>query len=422
MPMNFTISKNFNKALYFLAAAVCIFIAFNASKRGHDFEVFVNAGAKIISGQNIYKPPFAQNLPYYYSPFFALLLSPFSKLPISIVQFCWLMAGYFFLYRIWILCRTYFEPLSLNSKQKKIWLAVSIFLGFRFILKDIDCVQMSVFLLWATLQSMAWFNGGKNVRGAALLSFAINVKLLPVAFVAYLIYRKKFFAAFLCILFYLLFLLIPALYLGWENNIALHADWFHVINPANAEWTIEAEDGPSSLVAMIPVYITDTIGVLSFKRNFVNLPFATVAIILNAVRLIFVWLTLLFLRSMPFTKSKSKLQQFWEISYLFIAVPLIFPHQQPYAFVYIIPAFVYLSWYFITHWPRLKQKIKWAGWILLTLLAFNFSPLIGRGMIGSHFFEVLLYLRVLTFAVIGLAIVLFICTPHQEIRSAAAGK
>ena len=180
--------------------------AFKCAGAGHDFEVFVDAGGKIIHGLNIYKPPFAQNLNYYYSPLFALLMAPFSGLPIMISQLLWIFFSYFLLYRIWVLAKEYFDISKLTNRQQQIWLLVTFILTLRFILVDIGYVQMTTFLLWATLQSMNLFRREKYISGAALLALAINIKLLPLAFVLYLLYRKQIKAVLLTCLFYAIYL------------------------------------------------------------------------------------------------------------------------------------------------------------------------------------------------------------------------
>ena len=174
------------KYIKVLVCILAIYYAFKCAHEGHDFQVFVYAGGKLIHGQNIYYPPFVQNLQYYYSPLFALLLSPFSNLPIIIPQVIWILISYVLLYRIWILSTAYFDTSALTAKQKILWLLITVFLSIRFILVDIGYVQMTIFLLWATLESMQLISNGKWIWGAALLALAINIKLLPLAFVVYL--------------------------------------------------------------------------------------------------------------------------------------------------------------------------------------------------------------------------------------------
>jgi hypothetical protein len=403
-----------NKYFKIVLIIVAVLYAFKCARNGHDFEVFVDAGGKIILGQNIYAPPFAQNLQYYYSPLFALLLAPLSGLPIMVSQLLWIGLSYILLYRIWILSMAYFDTSQLSPKQMQLWLIIVLFLSIRFILVDIGFVQMTIFLLWSTLESLQLIKRDRYILGSALLALAINIKLLPLAFVFYLFYRNKLKAALLSCLFYLIYLYLPALYLGWQRNSDLIHNWFTIINPGNKEWTIEAENGPSSLVALIPVYLIDTTGKLTFKRNFINLPFYQVSLILNLVRLFFVLLTFAFLRTLPFKSVKSDIRQFWETCYIFIAVPLLYPHQQQYAFVYIIPVFVYLSYFFILHWSVIKPKLNFLSGIVIFIIGINFSSFIGRDVISSYVCEVLLYLRILPIATIMLIPILWICRPKSE--------
>jgi len=410
------------KVILSLVIIALLYFARNSANLGHDFQVFVYAGGKLIRGQDIYSPPFIQNLQYYNSPLFALILSPFANLPIIIPQIIWIFLSYYFLYRIWVLSLEYFETepsseYALNKKNKWIWLTIALALSCRFIVFDLGFVQLTVFLLWCTLQSLQLVRTGKDIGGAALLALAINIKFLPLPFVLYLLYRKKIRAALFTCLFFVAYLFVPAMFLGWDRNMHLLTEWFNIINPGNKEWTIEAEDGPSSLVALIPVYLTNTKGVLSFKRNFINLDFRTVSLILNVVRLFFVVLTLAFLKSKPFVTIGNKVRQYWEMCYIFLAIPLLFPHQQVYAYVYIIPVFIYLSWYFVRNWADVRREINVIGWLIIAVIALNFSPLINKSLLTSRVYEMLLYLRVLPVMAIALIPLLWIFRPKRDLAA-----
>jgi hypothetical protein len=408
------LSKKYSKVFLGIIAVV---FAINCSKHSSDFSVFLDAGRRILIGENIYAQPFYQGLQYYYSPLFALILSPLSKLPVFIPQFIWICFDYYFLYRIWAISLEYFDTSKLTIKQKYIWAIAVSLLSFRFVRHDMAVVQMTIFLLWATLQSMQFFNQNRNFSGAALLAMAINIKLLPLAFVIYLLYRNKFKGATLTALFYIVYLYLPAIFLGWERNEYLVKAWFTTINPLSKQWTIETDDGPSSLVAMVPVYITKTIGKLSLKRNLLNLKYEQVFIILNTVRIIFVVLALAFLKTRPFKTIGSGMRQYWEMCYFFIIIPLIYPHQQQYAFVYIMPAFIYITWYFIENWHYIKPRMNFLKWLFLVVVGINFTPIIGRDIITNYLFEVLLYYRVLTIATVLLIPVLWRCQ-HWDHKAA----
>jgi len=404
------IDNKYYKALLFVLA---ILFALSCAKSGRDFEVFVNAGWKIINNKDIYQPPLVRGLDYFYSPLFALILAPFSKLPVIVPQFLWVLLSYFFLYRTWFLCLKYFDYSKFSKKQYNTWLFIVLILSVRFLRDDLAQVQMTIFLLWATLESMGLFNRGRNITGAALLALAINIKLLPLVFIIYLFYRSKFKAALLTCGFFILYLYIPALYLGWERNNFLLHEWLGVINPLNKGWTIESDNGPSSLVALIPVYLTNTVGSLPYKRNFFNLNYQDVFLIVNLFRLVFLFFTLIFLHTLPFRGVNNKIRQFWEMCYLFILIPLIFPHQQQYAFVYIIPVFIYITCYFIANWTKIQGRLNYWGWIVIALIGVNFSPIIGSDIITWFLYGLLLYYRVLTIAVILLIPILWIIRPKD---------
>ncbi len=248
--------------------------------------------------------------------------------------------------------------------------------------------------------------------GASLLALAINIKIIPLLFLPYLFYRKKIKEGFLVIAFCIFYLYLPAVFIGYQyNNFLLH-EWWAIINPTNPEHIIEATNGPHSLDAMLSVFITNTTGSMEFKRNFINLSFKEVAIVINATRLFFVFLTLYFLRSLPFRPAHNNLKEFWEMSYLFLITPLIFPHMQIYAFIYTAPMIIYLLYFFIVQQQR-NISIGFSLLLYFSILSILFTPIIGRDVIGAFLFHALQHYRILTFATILLIPIAIICTPKK---------
>ena len=60
-----------------------------------------------------------------------------------------------------------------------------------------------------------------------------------------------------------------------------------------------------------------------------------IVFITNGLRLFLAVFTLYFLRTFPFQKSKSNLHRLWEVGYLFLVIPFLFPHQQNYAYFFV---------------------------------------------------------------------------------------
>jgi len=385
---------------------------FLRAKAGGDFDVYLDAAAKLEKGENIYLPPFINGLQYFNSPLLALLLRPFIGLPYYVPEFFWLVASAWWVWRIWKLLQWYFPSGVLRETEFRWWVGLSVMLVFRFLVANFSMIQLTIFLLWATMESLRLFRDNKNVAGGALLGFAINIKLLPLLLLPYLLYRGWWKGTGSTLLFIVIYLIVPSVFLSWNTNAFLHIEWWKIINPSNAEHIIESGNGTHSLVAFLPVYLTETTNELPIRRNYVNLTIEQVEWVVNATRLLLIILMLGFLRRMPFQPVRSRLDEIRELSYLLLLTPLLFPHQQKYAFIYIGPAVIYLLWFFI-----IKRRTSFAGWkgslSLFVLISIVLSPLIGRDLIGNYIFEILQHFRVLTLAVMLLIPLLWYCKPEK---------
>jgi len=297
-----------------------------------------------------------------------------------------------------------------------LWGSITFFLILRFILYNFGMIQLTIFLLWASIESLHLLNNKKDVQGAALLALAMNIKLLPLLFLPYLFYRNYVKAGVFTLIIFLFCLIFPGIFLGMEYNLQMHYEWWKVINPSNKEHLLEAGMGTHSLVSLVPVYITDTWEAFGIKRNLVNLNYETVKIIVELCRLTLVALTLYFLRTMPFVKNKSSQKTYWEVSYICLVTPLLFPHQQKYAFMYVFPSVIYLTYYIITEW---QLNIKRAKWLLVFYIPvfIEFSPIIGSDIIGRSLYQLFDYFRILSFATLFQIVFLMICVPKNSNNS-----
>ena len=404
---------------YLLFILVLGFLILKSLSNG-DFKVFLEAAKLVAAGKNPYhewlhivNDNYAL---YFYSPLWAMILIPFSFLPNFIPNFIWLLANTYFLYRIWILLAKYVDLQSLSGKQVKWILFLSILLNTRYILYNFELIQMTIFLLWGALESLYLFKNKKILSGGALLALVINIKILPIVLFPYLLYRKEWKSALSTLGFSIIFLFLPGLFLGWSFNSYLLSEWWSVINPNNPEHLLETNLGIHSLTALIPSLLTKTEGILPYSRNILNLDSATTTYILNIVRIGLVLFTLYFLRWPPFKKAKSRLNEIYELSYIFLLIPLIFPHQQKYAFFLASPALFYLSYfivyYFRSH-TRINNKITSSAIITLFILSFALMTLSTDGIIGRNLNQITQHYMTITYGAIMLIILLIICSPER---------
>ena len=187
---------------------------------------------------------------------------------------------------------------------------------------------MTIFLLWACLESIYLIRKKKVVWGAFILALAIDIKILPLVMIPYLVYRSYYkgtaYTLFLCIV--LLFL--PGLVVGWSTNLFLLSEWWNHINPTKSEHILEVARGAHSLTAMLPPLLTETQAKLDIQRNILSLSPEHAMQITNVLRFSLIIFSLYFLKWTPFRTSSSRLLQLRELSYLLLLIPLIFPRQQ----------------------------------------------------------------------------------------------
>lgn len=398
----------------FLGLGAVVFCISRALKGGADFDVFLQAGQKLVHHQDIYRPPFLNDLQYYNGPLFALLLAPFSFLPPFVPKFLWLIASTAMLYRTWRLFERYLDSKKLTPRSYAAWWVISVLLVSRFIGDNYNLVQLTIFILWATFEGLDLIGRKRAMAGSALLAVAINVKLLPLLFVPYLLYRREFKAFTYTCLFSILVLLIPALFLGFSYNTWLLKQWWSVIDPSNRVNMIEAGNGTHSLVALIPVFLTETTGKLAQKRNLVNLSYDQVCVVVNAARVVLAGLTLFFLHTLPLKKPPGKAHQFREIAYLCLVTPLLFPHQQKYAFLYMLPAICYAMFWLVRKEEgdcKRVTSLHYAMALVLFIAAMLLSAPIGADVIGPRLFDLVQHYRFLTFGALAIIPALALCNP-----------
>ncbi len=403
------------KIIIGLFIVVALVTSYISCTDGGDFDVYLQAARQLSIKQNIYVPPFVKGLQYYYSVFFALLLSPFAKY-IFLTEFIWLIFSYYLLYRIKTLIGNYFTPLNLSKKQKRNWLVLSILMALQFIMYDVSMIQVTIFLLWAILESLQLIQKDEEIWAGILLATVINIKIMPVIMLPYLFYRGHFKALATCLLFFVVLLFLPAVFIGWNYNQLLLSEWWKIINPSNKEHMFETAIGTHSIVAWLPVYLTPTAGDgdIAYRRNIFNVDVATVNILINVVRLLFLAVSLLFLKSWLFKKENNPLKIFWEAAYFLLLIPLLLPHQQKYDFLLALPMIVYLLYFFITTFHLPKTTTYWLVFIFFIISVAFFSPLYGSDIIGRFLFRLTQYYRCLTFATIFLIPIALYCSPARQ--------
>jgi hypothetical protein len=339
------------KNVYLRYTAVLIAIAYVLleARQNSDFGIFLAASTNLVHGINIYTALYKLYYHYYYSPLFALALFPLTLFPVYLSKVLWLALNLVFVFRTWKALSFFLDRTVFSEKQKLFFTVFCFLFVLRFLTENFHCGQMTLFILFLSTDGMYRIMTGRYWIGALFISLAINIKLLPLVLLPYLFYRRYLKAFALIFLFLAFWILLPATLIGFSYNNTLLESWWGLINPSNKEHIIDtAERSFHSLSSLLPTLLMDHVDdhkVLSVKRNFANLDVKTIEMTLNILRVALILFALYFFHSRPFKRAENKLHALRELSYLFILVPLIFPHQQHYAFYFMFPAGTYLVYY-----------------------------------------------------------------------------
>jgi hypothetical protein len=395
--------------------------------KGGDFKIYLGAAELLSQGKSCFGEwihlsgdNYGQ---YSYSPFFATLLIPFTLLPSGITEVIWLLANLFFLKRILEIISSMLNLSLFSKKEHYLWLAISTLLVLRFVLHNFEMVQMNIFLLFCCLESFHQAKKKNYWLSGLLLALGITIKILPLVLIPYFLYRKILKPLPFTFLFTLTFLLFPALFFGWEFNLSLHSQWWDIINPSNTVYMSDQNkfgEGVHSLSGLFAAYFSDTPSLLetSYSRTIRVLEPETITLLINIARTFLITLTLFFLRTLPFKESGSNYKSLWELSYILCIVPLIFPHQQKYSFVFMAPAVFYLIYYLIMVKSSKQLSNKGFGFrFALMTIFFILTTLTTDGIVGDYINDLSEYYKAITFGSLFLIVALSICRPSKSIEN-----
>lgn len=413
--MNDSLKKYILIGIGSIALAIYVFI--EAQGRG-DLFIFLSASTDLFEKENIFKNTYLDGYHYFYSVFFAILLKPFTYLPMWACNALWLCANLFFVFRIFTLIKNLL-PLHDFTKNELMALRIGGFLfSLRFIHENLHCMQVTILILYLSLQGiqLVFSNKPRPFWGAALIALGINIKLLPLVLIPYFIYREFFKAGIYIIVICVGLLYLPALLIGWEQNQLLISTWVGLINPLNSNHVLDAEErsfhGLSTLFSVLFVENPGDTHAMLIKRNIANISLDQLKLYLTIARGVLILFTLYFLRTLPFKDPISLKHRFWEMSYILMLIPLIFPHQQHYAFLFICPAFIFCLYYFIQNRKTLSKTkyyfMMFTG--IFIYLACNLKLILGN---YNEYYE---HFKILTYGALFLILLLSLCIP-KEVRS-----
>jgi hypothetical protein len=351
---------------------------------GGEFNTYLGAAEQLRLGNSCYNVWLHyghQNgsSQYGYSPLFATLLIPFTYLPVWLPPLLLLVADVLMLASVFSI---FFSLLDVEERKKPVLFALTMIFSLRLTLHNFEMVQLNILLLWMSVYGLYLiFIKGQNAAGASIIALGINFKLLPLLLIPYLMYRAKFNAVGIILLVLVGTFLLPSLVFGFEKNLSLHLEWWQVINPLNAKYNaLQNEESYRlhGLAALFASYFSKNVNG-TFQLLLAELSPKQLVILTNIGRALLAGIALLFLAGKPF-KSYSDNKHFAiETAYILFVTPLLFPQQNKWAFVNMLPAFCIVFYVLISY-----KSARTAALYMLLAVVFFLTTLTTDGIIGKQ--------------------------------------
>lgn len=344
-----------------------------------DFLIFYTASNDLLNGENVYLKNYFDGYHYYYSLVFGLTLKLFTIFPFKIAKFLWLLLNCSLYWHLFYLLSKQNFIKQLEVKKQFIFMILCFVISFQFFRDNIHTSQITILILWCCIYGIVNIVTGKYIKGSILLAIGINIKLMPIVFLPYLIYRGYFKVSIYIILLCIVLLIAPSIFIGHEQNIVLLKTYWWLINPTKSNHVLDVDErsfhGLTTLLSTLFVKKVPDMYALPLKRNIADVSIETLSKIILITRLSLVLLTVYFLKlSTLFKKQTNNLNQFLEVSYILLLIPLIFPHQQHYAFLFAIPATLFTFWLVFT--KQIVNKFIISG-LIFSILCFNLKFWLG---------------------------------------------
>jgi len=400
-----TMLKQHYVRIIFLVLGVLLLLFESFVIHDKDLDIFVGASRLVAEGKTCYEvwlESGTSGLKYFYSPLFAVLMIPFGYLPQWGYNLLWISASLLLMWRSFMLLQFYL-PLDRLSQRQRNWFWVLVIISVaRMIADNLALGQMTILLIWGTLESMRLIFLKRYPAGCALLALIINIKLIPLGLLAYLVYKRELKAAGLIVFFLVLYLYLPALVVGFDFNNQLLLDWKNSLS-ATQEKSIYEDIGRSSLSALVPSLMLETPLQFSIRRNIIIADEHTANLILNATRLILLTVLAILMRP-PFKIRSSRRALLYDLSLVCLATPLIFPHQGKYALYYTLPAYSYCIFWLMDNKGLDVSKKQYRSVLAFTLLSFALITLTTDGLIGRKASDLTEYLHLPVYGMIFLIV------------------
>jgi hypothetical protein len=203
-----------------IGAGVVVYLSARTigSGRFGDFPHFYDAALAVRAGGDVH---LSGSGGYIYPPLLAFLFQPLTLLPLPRAVACWLVINTALIaIAVWIASRDAVRRFGLSGWMRPVPLvaALAFLLTFDKTLASFKQAQTDSLVILGFVLGLYWLERRPALAGIAL-GFAANIKYLSLIAVPYLLLRRRWSAATWAIGSTLVWAMLPAASLGWEQNL-----------------------------------------------------------------------------------------------------------------------------------------------------------------------------------------------------------
>ena len=195
-------------------------------RKAGDFRNFHYRGAEALSGGPVYvDEPYAITYP----PFFLLVTAPYAALPFPAAKIAWyLTQAALFALLLGVTARLLADETGPLRNRRLFWFLLILALS-RFLMSHFENEQFDFVVALSVLGALLLARRGKPGWAGVCVGAGAAVKLTPLLFLAYIIYKRNYRMAFFGTGAFVLFLLLPDLLLAPFREGSLLRDWYELV-------------------------------------------------------------------------------------------------------------------------------------------------------------------------------------------------